>query len=156
MLERRSIKIGDVFQILTSQGVCYGQVTHSHARWGWIVAIFREFFDEEPVDFKDVVKKEPQFVTAFLIEHAVKEGLFSLVANVPVPASIAKFPIFRGTNNLKGEETMWFFWDGEKEWKVQRPLTNEEKRYPEGPSLPSAPVLIERIERDYRVYRDYV
>ena len=51
---------------------------------------------------------------------------------------------------------MWFFWKGEKQWKVHRPLTDEEKRFPKGPSLPSAPLLIERIEKDFRVERDYI
>ena len=76
--------------------------------------------------------------------------------NVPVAEHLSKFPIFRGTNNLKGAETMWWFWDGEKEWKVDRLLSNAEKLYPEGPSLISAPLLLERIESDYRVEHDYI
>ncbi len=150
------MKIGDVFQILTSEGVCYGQVINTHPKWKFVVAIFREFYDKTPKDFTKVVSKEPQFITTFLIQHAVKNGFFALVANVPVAEHLKEFPIFRGTNNLKGDDTMWFFWDGEKEWKVHRPLTEEEKKYPKGPSFPSGPLLIERIEKDYRVERDYI
>ncbi|MDO9417160.1 hypothetical protein [Pararhizobium sp.] len=156
MLNRNKVKNGDVFQVVTSEGICYGLVTHKHAKWGWVVAIFREFFDQVPKDFHELVSKEPQFITTFLIQHAVKQGFFSLVANVPIPERFAVFPIFRATNNLKGDDTMWFFWDGEKEWKVHRPLTKEEKKYPKGPSLPSAPLLIERIEKNYRAEIDYI
>lgn len=155
-LQRQTVKVGDVFQILTSEGICYGQVTHTHPKWKFVVAIFREFFTEEPKDFTTVVSKEPQFVTTFLIQDAIRQGLFSLVTNTPVAEHLREFPIFRSTNNLKGDDTMWFFWAGEKQWKVHRPLTSQEKKYPKGPSLPSAPLLIEKIETDYRVERDYV
>lgn len=156
MLKRKTVKIGDVFQILTSEGVCYGQVINSHAKWKYVVAIFREFFSKEPSDFEAIVSQEPQFITTFLIQHAVRQGLFNLVAHVPVSERLQAFPIFRSTNNLKDDETLWFFWDGEKEWRDRRPLTDEEKKYPKGPSLPSAPLLVEMIEKNYRVENDYV
>ena len=156
MLRRRTVKVGDVFQILTSEGVCYGQVINSHPKWKFVIAVFREFYSKEPETFETLVLKEPQLITTFLIQAAVRRGFFSLVANVPVAPALRDFPIFRGTNNFKGDDTMWFFWDGEKEWKVQRPLTDDEKKYPTGPSLPSAPLLIERIETNWRAERDIV
>ncbi|MGM4986342.1 MULTISPECIES: Imm26 family immunity protein [Rhizobium] len=156
MLNRKTVKIGDIFQILTSEGICYGQVTHTHPKWKFVVAIFREFFPKPPKDFTEIVAKEPQFITTFLIQDAVRQGLFQLVANVAVSEHLAAFPTFRSTNNLKGDETMWFFWAGGTQWKVHRPLTKGEKKYPRGPSLPSAPLLIEMIEKNYRVERDYI
>ncbi|MFV0322167.1 MAG: Imm26 family immunity protein [Alphaproteobacteria bacterium] len=156
MLKRKTVKIGDIFQILTSKGVCYGQIINKSKKWGYVVAIFREFFDKTPKDFTEIVSKEPQLITCFVINYAVREGLFALVDNVPVSNHLKEFPIFKGTNFFKGNDTMWFFWDGDKEWRVHRPLTEEEKKYPEGPSLPSAPLLIERIETNYRVERDYI
>jgi len=150
------VQVGDVFQILTSEGVCYGQVINTNPKWKFVVAIFREFFSKEPKDFEKLVSSEPQFITTFLIQDAVRQELFSLVANVQVSATLKEFPTFRSTNNLKGDDTMWFFWTGEKQWKVHRPLTDEEKKFPRGPSLPSAPLLIEMIEKDYRVEGDYI
>ena len=156
MLKRKTVQIGDVFQILSSEGVCYGQVIHTHPEYDFVVAIFREFFNKAPKDFSEVVSKEPQIITTFLIQDAVRKGLFSLIANVPVAAHLTKFPTFRGTNHLDGEDTVWWFWDGEREWKIARPLTEVEKKYPKGPSFPSAPLLIERVEKDYRVEREYI
>ena len=67
----------------------------------------------------------------------------------------AQFPIFRGTNNPNdGDNTLWWFWDGERECRVDRPLTESEKLYPEK-ALISAPLLIQYIEDGYRVERDY-
>ncbi len=156
VLKRKTVKIGDVFQILTSEGVCYGLVTHTHPEWDFVVAIFRQFYSKSPKDFAEVVAGEPQFITTFLIQHGVRHGLFSLVAEVAIPEHLIEFPTFRSTNHLKGDDTMWFFWKGERQWKVHRPLTSEEKKYPKGPSFPSAPLLIELIEKDYRVERDYI
>ena len=47
------------------------------------------------------------------------------------------------------------FWDGEKEWKISRPLSEEEKGYPRL-SLPDAPLLLKWIRDDYRVEKDYI
>lgn len=156
MLKRKTVQVGDIFQILTSEGVCYGQVINTNPKWKFVVAVFREFFDKEPVDFETLVTTEPQFITTFLIQDAIRRGLFALVDNVSVSAGLRDFPTFRSTNHLKGSGTMWFFWSGEKQWKAHRPLTDEERKFPRGPSLPSAPLLIEMIEKNYRVDRDYV
>lgn len=156
MLKRKTVKIGDVFQVLTSEGVCYGQVINKHPKWKFVVALFREFYSREPQSFEELVSMKPQFITTFLIQDAVRRGFFHLITNVPVAPRNADFPVFRATNNLKGDDTMWFFWDGEREWKVHRPLTKEEKEYPRGPYFPSAPLLVEMIEKDYRVERDYI
>ena len=156
MLKRRTVQIGDVFQILSSEGVCYGQVIHTHPKYDFVIAIFREFFSKTPKDFSEIVSKTPQLITTFLIQDAVRGGLFALIANVPVADHLSKFPTFRGTNHLNGDDTIWRFWNGEREWKIERALTDDEKMYPEGPSFPSAPLLIEWIEKDYRVEREYI
>ena len=203
MMKRKTVEIGDVFQIMTSEGGCYGQVIHTHPEFKikipaprsgvfplfahaplmlrsrlvasrlfallqsrrkrrrmyperFIVAIFRKFFSEKLNDFESLISEEPQIITPFLIQDAVRQGLFTLIDNVPVSERHKKFPVFRDTNNLRKDgKTMWWFWDGDKEWKVERPLTEEEKKYPSY-SLPSAPLLIERIENNYRVEIDYI
>lgn len=150
------VKPGDVFQILTARGVCYGLVTHRNPKYSYVVAIFGETYDKVPSDFAAVVAGEPQFITTFLIGHAVRQGLFRVVAHVEVPAHLRPFPTFRGTNHLNGDRTLWFFWDGERETRVDRPLTEAERHYPIGPHLPSAPLLIEWIEKGCREEKDFV
>ena len=155
-VNRKTVKVGDVFQILTSEGICYGQVTHTHPKYEFIVRIFREFYPTPPKKFEEVVSKEPQFTAMFLVQDAVRQGLVSLVANVPVATKNKSFPIFRTTNNYgEGDNTIWWFWDGDKEWRVDRSLTDVEKKYPQRGFI-SAPLLIERIEKDYRAEIDYV
>lgn len=59
MSNRKTVKVGDIFQILTSEGICYGQVTHTHPKWKFIVAIFREFFPKPPKGFTEIIAQEP-------------------------------------------------------------------------------------------------
>lgn len=150
------VKVGDVFQILTREGVCYGQVTHTHPKWKYLVSIFRDFRSKKPDDFAEYVSQEPQFVTPFLIVEAIQRGYFAVVANVAVAPDNAKPITFRGTNNPGcGDQTIWWLIDGNGEQRLDRPLTEMEKRFPDE-ALISAPLLIEMIEKDYRVERDYL
>lgn len=155
-LSNHKVSVGDIFQILTSHGVCYGQVTHIHSKWKFLVSIFRDFRNKPPEDFADYVTQEPQFITPFLIQEAIQRGYFAFLINVPVAQQNAKPVIFRGTNNPGcGNETLWWLIDERGERRIDRPLTEEELKYPDE-ALISAPVLIERIENDYRVERDYL
>ena len=155
-LNSHRIKVGDVFQILTSEGVCYGQVTHTHPKWKFLVSIFRDFRSEEPQDFNEYVAQEPQFLTPFLIQIAINRRYFAYITNVPVATKNSKPVIFRGTNNPGcGDQTLWWLIDEKGEHRLDRPLTEEEKKYPDE-ALISAPLLIELIQNDYRVERDYI
>jgi len=153
----KRVSIGDIFQILTSEGVCYGQVLHKHVKWKFVVGVFYDFPAKRPADFTDYVNRVPDYTTLFLINIAVSQGLFSVVGTVPVAPCNATFPTFRGSNNPgQGDATIWFFWDGKREWRASGPLSETEKRYPRGPSLPSAPLFVELIQKQYRVERDFL
>lgn len=153
----KRVVVGDIFPILTSEGICYGQVLHKHPKWRFVVGVFYDFPSKPPADFNGYVNRIPDYVTTFLINHAVSRGLFSIVGNVPVAPCNAQFPIFRNANNPgQGNATIWFFWDGEREWRANGPLTEEQRRYPRGPSLPSAPHFVELIQKQYRVERDFI
>lgn len=153
----KRVTVGDIFAILTTEGVCYGQVLHSHEKYKFVVGVFYDFPDKRPADFTDYVNRAPDYITTFLINHAVSQGLFSVVGNVPVAPCNAAFPTFRNANNPgQGDATIWFFWDGMREWRAAGPLTEEQRRYPRGPSLPSAPMFLELIQNQYRVERDFL
>lgn len=153
----KRVAIGDIFQILTTEGICYGQVLHKHPKWGFVVGVFYDCPAKQPADFADYVNRVPDYVTTFLINIAVSRGYFAVVGNVPVAPCNAEFPIFRNANNPgQGDATIWFFWDGEREWRATGPLTEEQSHYPRGPSLPSAPLFVELIQKRYRVERDFI
>lgn len=156
MGKRIKVRVGDVFRIETSLGRCYGLVTNTHIKWKFVIAVFRKFFTEDPVDYSFMSTLEPQFRTIFLIQDAARQDLVEVVGHIDVPENLKEFPVFRKSHDHKNFRPPWFFWDGEMQWRVDRPLSDEEKKYPRGPSLPSFPLLVEWIEKDYRVERDYV
>jgi hypothetical protein len=146
----KRIKIGDVMQILTSIGVSYAQVTHKDIKYSWIIRVFPETYPQTPKDFTTVVNQEPQFSAFFGVQVAVNRGLFAIVANVPIWEGNQKFPLFRGANHSRHWKTgPWWLWDGEKSLRLDRPLTEEEQKYPLT-GFPSAPLIIEWIEQGYR------
>src|ERR1700754_4897300 len=94
----QKIKLGDVLQVLTSEGVAYALVTHKHSQFGFLIRVYSGFYAQKPRDFALVVAGEPQFSAFFVVQSAVNEGLLSVVANVPVAQSLQEFPTFRSRN----------------------------------------------------------
>ncbi|MCT4938882.1 hypothetical protein [Pseudomonas aeruginosa] len=143
----KKVKLGDVLQILTSQGVAYAQVTHKHPEFGYLIRVFSGFYDAQPEDFSAVVSSPVQFSAFFVVQSAVNQGLLSVVANTPVPVSLQVFPTFRSRNGGPGG-SIWL-WSGGDAVRLERCLLPEELTYPtEG--IISAPLLVERIENNYR------
>lgn len=150
----KRIKIGDIIQILTSEGVAYAQVTHKHEEYGHLLRVFEGFYTKEPKDFSEIVRCITQFSTFFPIQTAVNKGLFTVAGNTSVSKANQQFPIFRSCSYGKnGERGPWWLWDGEQEVMLKRDLTEEEKRFPKR-GIISAPLLVERTEKGYRVEID--
>lgn len=143
----KKIKLGDILQILTSQGVAYAQVTHKHSEFGFLVRVFSGFYNIQPKDFSVVVQCEPQFSAFFAVQSAVNQGLISVVGNIPVLESLQQFPTFRSRNGGPGG-SLWL-WNGDDSQRLDRELSVHEQKYPtEG--IISAPLLVDRIEKNYR------
>ncbi|WP_434608436.1 hypothetical protein [Pseudomonas sp. R1-7] len=143
----KKVKLGDILQVLTAQGVAYAQVTHKHPEFDFLIRVFPGFYNEKPKDFSAVVEREPQFSAFFVVQSAVNQGLLSVVENVPVPESLQVFPIFRSRNGSPGG-SLWL-WDGKDSSRLEREFRPDELKYPtEG--IISAPLLVERIEKNYR------
>lgn len=139
--------MGDVIQILTSEGVAYAQVTHKHPEFGYLIRIFSGFHNTRPKDFSAVVSCSVQLSAFFPVQSAVNQGLLSVVDNTPVPESLQVFPTFRSRNGGPGG-SIWL-WSGGDAVRLDRCLLPEELTYPtEG--IISAPLLVERIEKNYR------
>ncbi|YCI01682.1 hypothetical protein M1D34_12170 [Ensifer sp. D2-11] len=143
-------KIGDVIQILTSEGVAYAQFTHKHEEYGHLLAVFEGFHKERPSEFKQIVDVEPQFYAFFPLQSALNQNLVSVVANTPVSIGNQPFPMFRTCHYTRdGAKVNWAVWDGEKSERLGRDLNEREKKYSLR-GIISAPLLVERIEQGYR------
>lgn len=143
----KRIKLGDIFQVLTSQGVAYGQVTHKNSEYGHLVRIFHGFHSRPCKDFDQIVNSEVQFSVFFPMQSAVNQGLLSVPGNTEIPVSLQEFPTFRSRNGGAGG-SIWL-WNGEKPVRLERDLQQSELKYPTR-GIISAPLLVERIEKGYR------
>lgn len=140
-------KLGDIVQILTSEGVSYAQLTHIHPEYGHLIRIFENRYKKLPKDWAEVGRRPVQFSTFFPLQSAVNQLLVAVVANHPVPDELATFPTFRSRNGTRGG-SIWI-WDGGTSTKLDRSLREDEYCLPVR-GIVSAPLLVERIETGYR------
>lgn len=152
-IKRIRKKIGDVIEILTSKGLAYVQYTHEHTKlpkWGSLIRILQGFYDIRPSqkELVELVKKPHRFRTFCPVYYGINTGDWKLVGNFPVPEFAQKFPIFKLSTALPGEDPLektWWLWDGEKEWKVGKLSLEEQKKYPLQ-KICNDTALIENIE----------
>ena len=95
-----------------------------------------------------MANKPHSFVTFFPLGAAVRRKIFKIIGNQPVPEFAQKFPIFKSSLAPKTyKPVIWYLWDGEREWRVDR-LSEEEKKYPTR-GICNDTALIQLIEEGY-------
>jgi hypothetical protein len=148
------LKLGDVVEIRTSKGLAFAQYTHQHKQYGAMLRVFRDIFQARPSNMEDLIKLHPAFICFFPLKAAVDQGIFSIVANIAVPVEAQNFPVFRAgvISPTTGKVEVWWLWDGEKEWRVDK-LTAEQRQYPIR-GVWNDTLLIERIEAGWTPEND--
>jgi hypothetical protein len=142
----KRIRIGDIVEIPTANGLAYAQFNITHDDYGALLRVFPGFFKSRPSDFVELVQQPESFVTFFPLQAAVNRNIFEIVGNASVPAFAKPFPLFRtgvvdpATRKVK----TWWLWDGEKEWMVGD-ITIEQRKLPLR-GIWNDTLLIERIE----------
>jgi hypothetical protein len=124
-------KIGDIVEFQTPVGKVFALYTHKHAKYGSLLRVFEHINKSHPMEISDVIGKSVQFSCFFPLNSAVARGIVSVVGNIPVPSNLSAFPIFRDgiADPRTGKVAVWWLWDGEKEWRVER-LTPEQRKMP--------------------------
>lgn len=143
----KRVKLGDIVQILTSEGISYAQLSHINKEHGYLIRVFEGKYGRIPEDWMEVVSRPVQFSAFFPLQSAVNQSLLAVVRNCTIPEAIASFPTFRSRNGERGG-SIWLR-DGNASTMLDRPLGEEEQSYPVK-GIISAPLLVERIEKGYR------
>ena len=147
-------QIGDVIEIPTKVGLFYAQYTHQHKTHGGLIRLFEAHFKSRPSEFSKLVRTPVRFSTFFPVVAAVTKDIFNVVAHEGVAITNQTFPIFR--NGVPDPRTKrvsaWWFWDGEKEWKVGE-ITHEQRGMPIV-GVWNDTLLIERIESGWTPKND--
>lgn len=124
----KKVKLGNILQVLTSQGVAYAQVTHKHPEFDFLIRVFSGFYNKQPKVFSTLIEGKPQFSAFFVAQSAVNQGLLSVVENISVPERLKIFPTFRSRNGGAGG-SLWL-WDGKESFRREREFRPNELEYP--------------------------
>jgi hypothetical protein len=143
-------RIGDIVEIPTKRGLVYAQYAHRKKQFGELLRVLPGFLTERPSDFAHLVEQPPRFVAFFPLGAAINGGIFKVIANIPVPESAQKLPLFRAPGHIdrQGRVHDWWLWDGERSWRVGRCLQPEHRSLPLQEVINDT-LLIERIEEDW-------
>jgi hypothetical protein len=124
------VKFGDIIEIPTRKGFVYAQYTHKNRQMGALLRVLDGFFEKRPCNFVELANKDHKFIIFFPLSAAVNRRIFEIVAHIDVPDRFSKFPLFRAGNaDNQGKVAIWWFWDGEKSWKVGK-LNEEQYKMP--------------------------
>jgi len=119
---RKRIKLGDIVEIVTPNGLAYAQYTHKHdlpPRWGALIKVLPGLFTKRPKDFKELVMQQERFYVFFPLGPAVYRDIVRIVGHEEIPERCRPFPLFKATNNLRTDKVKtWWLWDGVKSWRV--------------------------------------
>lgn len=148
------VKLGDIIEIPTPKGLAYAHFINKHSRYGALLRVFSTLHGHRPPDVSEVVAGDVQFLCFFPLQAAVNQEIVVLVGNASIPAEAARFPVFRAgvADPTTKKVAVWWFWDGESEWKVGA-LTDEQRKMPIR-GVWNDTFLIERIVSGWRPEND--
>jgi hypothetical protein len=148
----KRIRVGDVVEVATSNGLAYAQVSHIHreerSAYGPLLRVLPGFFLKRPAQLAELVSQDATVLMFCALSAAVRNGICEIVGNVPVPEKYREFPVFRTTDDPARIAGNWAFWDGKKEWFVGKEITPEQRRMPFR-SICDGVLFRERIEQGW-------
>ena len=146
------LRIGDVVEVPVSRGLAYVHYVSRHPEFGALLRVYGTIYPRRPSapQLATLTQAEPQFVTFFPLQAAVKQGIVSVAGSCEPSSEASRFPLFRDgvLNPATGQVDVWWLWDGEKEWRVGS-LTEEQRSLPMREVINDT-LLIERIECGWR------
>lgn len=150
----KRVKLGDIIEIPTHRGFGYAQYTNRHPTYGELIRVFAGLHATASLRASAIVSEDVQFVCFFPLQAALRQGLVRVVCNVGIPQHLAEFPVFRTglPDPHTGKVDLWWLWDGEREWQVER-LSAKERGYPPR-GIWNDTLLAERIDCQWKAEDD--
>src|SRR5262249_26140254 len=127
----RNLIVGDVVEVVTDKGLAYAQCSHLHPTFGPLLRVLPGFHRVQPSEFLTVVNQRESFHVFMLWDSSVDPAMMRIISHQEVPEQSKSFPLFRDgiRDPSTGRVTVWWLWDGEKEWPVGE-LTSEQRKLP--------------------------
>ncbi|ALC85337.1 hypothetical protein AM499_05550 [Bacillus sp. FJAT-22090] len=123
------LKIGDVFEIVTSNGIGLFQYVHKDETIGELIRILPYLFEEGYVIEDELLKKKELYLIHFPLGTALNQKLVTKKGSYPIPQDFKLPKKFRSEYMVNGELICWHIIDYDT-WKretVER-MTEEQKQ----------------------------
>ncbi len=123
------LKIGDVFEIVTSNGIGLFQYVHKDETIGQLIRILPNLYEEGYVIEKEIVEKKELYLIHFPLGSAIKQKIVAKKGNYPIPQDFKLPQKFRDNHIVNGEFICWHIVDYNtwKRDKVEK-LSDEQKQ----------------------------
>lgn len=153
----RKLKVGDVAEIRTPQGLAYVQYTHDGMGDGEIVRVLPGLYNSRP-NLESLVSQHELYFIFYTLRYAIREKQSEVVCNLPVPEWARSEPLMRHAagSSAEGNVTGWrivpalnaLTIDFLKRTPVIRELTPEQKRLSIHLIRPH-PVMVKELARGW-------
>jgi hypothetical protein len=117
MAARRSrvrIRLGDIIEVPTPNGLSYVQYTQKHPIMGHPIRVLPGTHESRPADLAALADSHELYYAFMFLAEAIRKEDVQIVGHAEVPIRNRPFPLFRA----KGLGSAWWLWDGDREWKV--------------------------------------
>jgi hypothetical protein len=110
------LKVGDVFEIITSNGIGLFQYVHKHETIGQLIRILPNLYEDGDVIEDELVEKKELFLIHFPLGSALKQKIVTKRGNYPIPQDFILPRKFRSDHIVNGEFVCWHIVDYDT-WK---------------------------------------
>lgn len=99
MPTKKSIQVGDIFEIVTPRGLAYIQYTHDGKDFGDLVRILPGLFEVRP-NLEELNRQKEMYFTFYLLRECIGRGKAIRVASLAVPEWVRPYPPMRFDRNF--------------------------------------------------------
>lgn len=110
------LKVGDVFEIITPNGIGLFQYVHKDETIGQLIRVLPSLYEEGYILEKKLVEKKELYFIHFPLSSALKQKVVSKKGNFNLPQDFVLPSKFRSKHTINGEFISWHIIDY-KTWK---------------------------------------
>lgn len=146
----KRLKLGDLFELETSEGYAYVHFIYKDNKLGELIRILPQLYNARPSNLGEIVSHQERFMVFFPLSIARKRKIVNYVGNYNIEG-YNKPKYMRTEYTVKGEFLGWHIIDTET-WqrRLVKSLTSEEKKLsPWG--IWNDTLLIERINQNWNI-----
>lgn len=124
----RKIKIGDIFEIVTPEGMAYLHYIYKDQSIGDLVRVLPGLYAERPISFEQLAESKENFMVFFPLSAAFKRKIVEMVGFHP-GTGFKKPEYMRTEHVIRGEFLGWHIINTET-WKRElvKNLSSEQKK----------------------------